>query len=124
MEFTCQQCGCELLYADQICPQCGSRYIEVSDAFTADDRTRISVKKVDPNLYSGDHETYEDITIKRGFSRKCKVPTTVYMKVDRRNMWYDKTVIADDGTPIYEKHEPLPDHQGRGDAKKKKGGGK
>ena len=127
MEFVCQQCGCELFYADQICPQCGSRYIEVSDAFTVDDRSRINVEKVDPDLYiskSGKHKSYETVTIKRGFSYDYQVPTMEYMREDRLNDQYDKTVTTDDGREICKKHERLSDHRGCGAAKRKKGGGK
>ena len=124
MEFACQQCGCELLYADQICPQCGSRFVALKDEFSIDDE-QYSYKKKNKKIYKSKHRWYETAYLRREECHDLDGEEVLrYKKEDRLNNSYMEIVWRKNGEVIHYDEGLLTDHMGHGDAKRKKGGGK
>ncbi|HBN05707.1 MAG TPA: zinc ribbon domain-containing protein [Bacteroidales bacterium] len=120
-ELFCTNCKRKIPLVDdnKKCPFCGSlektRIINVYDEAKAYDSLRIRNnekinKKYKFELKSGDDFSY----IKQKY-------VDLKMLVDRENDWYSELVIdKETGEIIHECNEPLSEHIGHGDAKKKK----
>lgn len=118
MEFKCHQCGGELRYADQICPQCGSRFISLKEEIVLDD-SQYGYKKKDKKRYkSKKHPYYETAFLRHEASKDLDGEIVErYKSEDRLRNWYKEFVRRKNGEIIHSCEEPLTDHRGHGSAK-------
>jgi predicted Zn-ribbon and HTH transcriptional regulator len=116
----CADCG-EKIFSPQVsslCPSCGSN------------RRRLDIKinlkrmpiEVPVRVVTGDtteKSSPQTIRYIRSLTRKTNRVASVIRFIDRINDRYDKMIIDEKaGEIIYECHEPLTQHRGRGSARK------
>ena len=120
-DWTCSTCATPLQEAAQgiPCPNCGgtarTAHVTISETVGVAVSHRIQMKSP-----SHKKKLRIDEISGWGFNRTLGRLVRIFQRMDRDNDTYDKVVIDPvTGDVLKDQHEPLSQHQGRGDAKPK-----
>lgn len=113
----CIACGAALAQQPAPCPVCGStiRHIKAS----AQSRLRpISESLEMRGRHAGERSWFVRSFIRAGVWQRARgVFATHRRHIDRDRDVYEESVVAEDGTTLYQCREPLSEHKGRGSAR-------